>query len=345
MLRSQRRDHARGFTLIELLVVIAIIAILIGLLLPAVQKIREAANRMKCSNNMKQCALALHNYNDTNTNFPPSAYAGPNVGYNDESNIGPSWMIMILPYVEQDNLYRLYSTGIQNYINWQQFNGAAGTFNDQTWRAIATNTVKTYQCPSDPKISIPFTRLTGPNGPQNWTRSSYAANSGPGRIGNIIGGASDTITIPGTSTSISAAGVMNLNFGDSVGTLSSEDGTSNTILVNHVRAGMDGSDPRGTWALGMVGASYTCNCPYGDCAGPNDSGSNSDDVKGCTNAPQLNMGCWNGDYGQANGRANHSGGINAAMADGSVRYIRNSIDLTTWALLQSRNDGLPISNQ
>jgi prepilin-type N-terminal cleavage/methylation domain-containing protein/prepilin-type processing-associated H-X9-DG protein len=341
MLRSQRRDHARGFTLIELLVVIAIIAILIGLLLPAVQKIREAANRMKCSNNMKQCALALHNYNDTNNNFPPTAYAGPNVAYNDESNIGPTWMIMILPYVEQDNLYRLYSTPIQNYINWQQSNGAAGTFNDQTWRPIATTVVKTYQCPSDPKINTPFNRLNA----QNWTRSSYGANAGPAHPANTVNGNSPNITIPGTSTVITAGGVMAINWGDNVGALSVEDGTSNTIMVNHLRAGIDGNDPRGVWALGMVGSTYTANCPQGDCFGPNDSGSNSDDVVGCTNAPQQNMGCWNGGYGQGNGRANHSGGINVAMGDGSVRFIRNSVDLTTWALLQSRNDGLTINNQ
>lgn len=345
MLRSQRRDHARGFTLIELLVVIAIIAILIGLLLPAVQKIREAANRMKCSNNMKQCALALHNYNDTNNAFPPAAYAGPGVNFDNESNIGPSWMIMILPFVEQDNLYRTYSTGIQNYINWYQTGGAAGTFNDQTWRAIATSTVKTYQCPSDPQMSNLFNRLPGPLGAQNWTRSSYAANAGPAHPFNTMNGNTPNITIPGTSTVIAAGGVMTVNFGDNVGTLSVEDGTSNTILVNHVRAGLSGNDPRGVWALGMVGASYTANCPQGDCFGPNDTGDNSDDVVGCVNNRQINMGCWNGGYGQANGRANHSGGINVAMGDGSVRFLRNSIDLTTWALLQSRNDGLTIANQ
>jgi prepilin-type N-terminal cleavage/methylation domain-containing protein/prepilin-type processing-associated H-X9-DG protein len=345
MLRSQKRDHARGFTLIELLVVIAIIAILIGLLLPAVQKIREAANRMKCSNNMHQLALALHNYNDVNNNFPPAAYAGPNVGWNDESNIGPNWMIMILPFVEQDNLYRTYSTSIQNYISWYTMNGAAGTFNDQTWRAIATSTVKTYQCPSDPQINNPFNRLPGPAGAQNWTRSSYAANAGPAYGGASVNGASPNITIPGTSTVIAAGGVMTVNFGDSVGTLSVEDGTSNTIMVNHVRAGLSNNDPRGVWALGMFGASYTGGCPQGDCYGPNDTGDNSDDVTGCTNNSKINMGCWNGGYGQANGRANHSGGINVGMGDGSVRFLRSTIDLTTWALLQSRNDGMTISNQ
>jgi prepilin-type N-terminal cleavage/methylation domain-containing protein/prepilin-type processing-associated H-X9-DG protein len=350
MLCSQKRDHARGFTLIELLVVIAIIAILIGLLLPAVQKIREAANRMKCSNNMKQCALAIHNYNDVNNQMPFAAYAGPQIQWNDENNIGPNWMIMILPYVEQDNLYKQFNTPIQNYISWYQTNGATGTFNDQTWRAIATSTVKTYQCPSDPKINTPFTRLPGPTGTQNWTRSSYAANAGPAYGGGSVNGASPNIniTLNGTTTAIPAGGVMTVNFGDSVGTLSVEDGTSNTILVNHVRAGLDGNDPRGVWALGMFGASYTGGCPTGDCYGPNDSGGGSDDIVAdqntCNNAVKQNMGCWAGGYGQANGRAAHSGGINVAMADGSVRFIRNSIDLGTWALLQSRNDGMAIPN-
>src|ERR1700687_5976228 len=111
MLRFKLRSfwgNKRGFTLIELLVVIAIIAILIGLLVPAVQKVREAASRIKCSNNLKQYGLACHMYHDTNGFFPPGG-KGPDPinggSWNDDRG---SWLVYSLPYVEQDNLFKAF---------------------------------------------------------------------------------------------------------------------------------------------------------------------------------------------------------------------------------------------
>src|SRR5690242_19872960 len=181
----------RGFTLIELLVVIAIIAVLIGLLLPAVQKVREAAARSQCSNNLKQLGIALHNYHDTYGRFPAIVYIGPGIGRDEETNIGPNWAVLILPYIEQDNLYKTVSTSIQNYSSWALGTGGS---NDQGWRNIRGTTIKTYTCPSDPFFSLgPSNRAGG-----GWARGCYTANGGPGS--GTYNGGTTTVPVPGGPT-------------------------------------------------------------------------------------------------------------------------------------------------
>jgi prepilin-type N-terminal cleavage/methylation domain-containing protein/prepilin-type processing-associated H-X9-DG protein len=332
------RKNCRAFTLIELLVVIAIIAILIGLLLPAVQKIREAANRMKCSNNMKQLGLGLHNYNDVNYQLPAAVrLRAPLTDYRDLDNLGPNWLIMILPYIEQDNLFQTVSTSVQNYLN---------NVNDQNWRIVRDKKVPIYVCPSDPFANTAYSGpLFTPTG--NWNRGSYGANAGPGTPDQTKDGNSPLYGVPagggGPAGNYASGGVMCVNFGDSIATLSVQDGTSNTVMVNHLRAGPVATDPRGVWAMGIVGASYTGGNAIGDCYTPNDTGCCSDDVTGCVDRPDIAMGCWSGGWGQGQARAAHSGGVNALMGDGSVRFIRNSIDQRTWYMMISRNDGQTVS--
>ena len=154
-----------GFTLIELLVVIAIIAILIGLLLPAVQKIREAAARAQCTNNMKQIGLAVHNYASANGDMLPALTTSFNAASGSSAYRGYNGNIhfTLLPYIEQDAVYQL---GIVNRLS------AAAPPGSDTWSTTRTKAVKTYRCPSDHTIagdgSVP--------GYTGWMATSYSAN-------------------------------------------------------------------------------------------------------------------------------------------------------------------------
>jgi prepilin-type N-terminal cleavage/methylation domain-containing protein len=158
----------RGFTLVELLVVIAIIAILIGLLLPAVQKVREAGNRASCQNNLKQMGLAIHNCHDTYGAmppvcglFPPGAAAGGN-----GSLATP--LTYMLPFMEQDNLYKLCIAGVQPPVfeaDWSN--------NSNAYSVI----VKSFICPADPSVSLPGYCPQNPGGPPFAAATSYAANA------------------------------------------------------------------------------------------------------------------------------------------------------------------------
>jgi len=146
------RSRRVGFTLIELLVVIAIIAILIGLLLPAVQKVREAAARMQCTNNLKQLALAAHNYESANGTFP--------YGKHHYRQTGP--LLLLLPYIEQDNIFKQFDTRVYTPVAIGANDPITGTTTGVDWvnalfpatYAIARNRVKTFECPSDDPYSI-----------------------------------------------------------------------------------------------------------------------------------------------------------------------------------------------
>jgi len=336
----RNRQTRRGFTLIELLVVIAIIAILIGLLLPAVQKVREAAARMSCSNNMKQLCLACHNYQDAQGQLPPSTLMNSRVGGIDDfnQNFGPNWAVLILPYIEQQNLYQPYATSIQNYPT----NGDSG------WRGMRSTTIKTFLCPSDTGSQV-FTAVAG----GNWARGNYGANEGPGMRWN--GGTVGTAVYnsgrwvdnnpngfaseyyPSWTAGWSGGGALVVNGGTRLHTLS--DGTSSTILIDELRIGWNANDIRGTWAMGQAGASISSGNGRIDTPTPNLSYSGWDDIQNCQDNPGIGMGCCGCNSWQVTAKSKHTNGVVTGFADGSVRFISNSVSQRTWFLLHSRNDG------
>ena len=193
-----RGQKQRGFTLIELLVVIAIIAVLIGLLLPAVQKVREAAARLSCANNLKQQALGLHAYAGDHERFPP-AFAGP------DFNGSWSWSAYLLPYVEQDNLSKQLGVSENTRFGGGKMVVAAG---DVPGNASQVK-LKVFRCPSDGAPDINPER-------QNHGTSNYHAVSGP-------------IAVPAVQLTTDYGGVMYINSRTRITDIA--DGTSNTLLV------------------------------------------------------------------------------------------------------------------
>jgi prepilin-type processing-associated H-X9-DG protein len=291
------------------LVVIAIIAILIGLLLPAVQKIREAANRMKCSNNMKQLGLGLHNHHDTHGEFPAARQVFAIINGQNKDH---SWTPHILPYIEQDNLYRRYNFNLR----WDEgANTAAG--------GPIRVTVPTFLCPSSPQSGrhnnrgcldyAATTERTWPNPYVSAQQSPFVTQGDPQFIG-VLG---DTDVVNG------AIRQANRNFA------SITDGTSNTMVLAECAARnrrfiMGREDTSQTWTAG----------PW---ANPN----SRLNIGGCNPASPLDpvgpvaMNCIN----QKEIYSFHPGGANIVMADGSVRFVRQTVHIDVVLQLLTRARG------
>ncbi len=355
----------RAFTLIELLVVIAIIAILIGLLLPAVQKVRAAATRTRCANNLKQLALGCHAYESARGTLPPAVQmkmtgtgAVTNRNVARSQNFGPNWLVLLLPQLEQGPLYDTAGPSAADYMN----TGGDG------WRVVRTTLVPLFRCPAD---DAPTTPLTGIAGFEDAARGNYACNAfgihqqaqspapatgsplpatngwtstfnGASPLNTATNGATPPGT-PGIAVGTPGGGVMCINWGAKINKI--EDGASSTIMLTEVRMGsaLASTDARGTWALGFPGASVVAGHASWDCQTPDTKSGNGDDVgAGSVNAPQQGMGAnpqSDGAFNQAQARSRHGQTVQVAFADGSVRFISTSISQANWWFMNARDDG------
>jgi len=294
-----RRTVRAGFTLIELLVVIAIIAILIGLLLPAVQKVREAAARMQCSNNLKQIGLGMHNYESANQKFPPGFTSVPASVDGDGLGSGWGWAAYLLPQMEQDNLFRQI-----NLSNDILHPGHA---------AVRVTVLKGFRCPSDTPIGDTYNSV----GPAGTLAPVAFANY------TACGGTFEVSGFPDTNT-----GTFLRNSGYRFGDLT--DGTSNTLFVTERSSQRS---PMTTWVGAITGSiNPPLDLAHDDEGPPTLCLFQTGEVdEGRTPNNPL------GHVEDASSR--HTGGVNALLGDGSVRFLRNSINAFTWTGLGTRSGG------
>jgi prepilin-type N-terminal cleavage/methylation domain-containing protein/prepilin-type processing-associated H-X9-DG protein len=314
MPRFSKTARRRGFTLIELLVVIAIIAVLIGLLLPAVQKVREAASRMKCANNLKQLGLALHEYHDVNKTFPP-AYVNKGGSYlNSGFPFTHGWAPFILPYVEQQALYDRYRWDVPQYA-------------PENGPVIATQ-LKVFQCPSTPEQDRDYTMgpfaYFGTRGACGDYTLTLGVNPLLAQLGWVdpAGDYRGALTNTPTAALVLSPGTAGTRLTDVT------DGTSSTILLAE-----DAGRPR-LWQAGKAGPDQVVSGgPWNHFKGPIILQGSSFD--GTTQPGPCALNCTN----DGEVYAFHTGGTNAAFADGHVRFLKVGMDVRVMARLITRAGG------
>jgi len=292
----------KGFTLIELLVVIAIIAILIGLLLPAVQKIRDAANRIKCANNLKQMGLSLHNYNDTNNQLPQGV-----VSSGDAYHPYWSWMALMMPFYEQDNLYRQADTWAHGGGSYQYWPWGGFWLNPMTPANPALGTiVKTLICPTDGRQSIvqPGSQA-GINGNVAFTGYLGVASSAQGDFTDYTNGQTGGILYYSSTTRLTDI----------------TDGLSNTLMVGERPPSKDLA--YGWWFAG----SGSDGSGIGDVVLGARSTNYSNSICGTPVNVGLRPGTLQNQCDQSHFWSLHSGGANFLLGDGSVRFVTYNNDV------------------
>jgi prepilin-type N-terminal cleavage/methylation domain-containing protein/prepilin-type processing-associated H-X9-DG protein len=355
MSRSDSPPRSRfGFTLIELLVVIAIIAILIGLLIPAVQKVREAANRANCQNTLKQLALACTTYEGNRKSFPPGNALGSSSFATGDNNA--SWLFLVLPYMEQDNLY--------NQVR------SAGTLQAAVTQGILPKILPFARCPSDSwdLTNGNLCNYVGSSGPQcNNTPTGncdtpifqrYCNGANQNSSGPAVPPTLNPRTYPGYDASYTWGDTSNptlvrgmfVRGGARIRLQDVTDGTSNTILLGEIlpefaefqrytNYGWAGSNSVSqgqtiqylNWPIDPIPingpANYSANCQQ--------TGTGA-----CPSGPEHCMWNWHVTWGF---RSRHGGGVNFAFVDGSVHFLADSIDHQTYQYLGCRNDHQPVT--
>ena len=349
---ESRSKRTNGFTLVELLVVIAIIGILVGLLLPAVQAAREAARRMQCSNNVKQLALAFHNYEAAHKTFPPFATMN---GQGSASWQGYSAFAQLLPFIEQSPLHAQLTTDSRNFYVFY--------YDSPATTVVRATSVPAFLCPSATRWP-----QSGTNHTTNGPGCNYGVSYGASITWNNFANQNGMFRNQSALTAKAALRIAEIT-----------DGTSNTLMLSEHLSGDDNPNffMRGQTSEVKTGTAFTNAAAYPTLEFPSEADLNTWGAACQAAAAHLSSNGaqwlsplptqtalntvappnWRFPNCQTNGsgyssdrngvysaRSMHTGGVNGGMGDGSVRFVSQSIDTKTWQFTGGRNDGQVISS-